>query len=38
MSVIKENPRMESRILVAIAENWEITVRKKRGLFSDALQ
>lgn len=38
MSVIKENPRMESRILVTIAESWETTVRKKRGLFSDALR
>lgn len=37
MSVIKENPRMESRILISIAENWELTVRKKRGLFSDLL-
>lgn len=33
LSVIKENPRMESRILVAVADNWEQTVRKKRGLF-----
>jgi phosphatidylinositol 4-kinase len=37
-SVTKENPRMESRILVAIAENWEITVRKRRGIFSPALK
>lgn len=36
-SVAKENPRMESRILVAIAENWETTVRKRRGIFSPAL-
>ncbi|KAF2109092.1 hypothetical protein BDV96DRAFT_586559 [Lophiotrema nucula] len=37
LSVIKENPRMESRILTVIAENFENTVRKKRGLFSAAL-
>lgn len=36
-SVAKENPRMESRILVAIAENWETTVRRRRGIFSTAL-
>ncbi|KAF2832232.1 hypothetical protein CC86DRAFT_313123 [Ophiobolus disseminans] len=36
-SVTKENPRMESRILVAIAENWETTVRKRRGIFSTSL-
>ncbi|EAT89133.2 hypothetical protein SNOG_03928 [Parastagonospora nodorum SN15] len=36
-SVTKENPRMESRILVAIAENWETTVRKRRGIFSPSL-
>ncbi|KAF2810160.1 phosphatidylinositol 4-kinase-like protein STT4 [Mytilinidion resinicola] len=38
MSVIKENPRMESRILIAITENWEATVRRKRGMFSEALR
>jgi phosphatidylinositol 4-kinase len=37
-SVIKENPRMESRVLVAIAENWENTVRNKRGIFSPILR
>jgi phosphatidylinositol 4-kinase len=37
-SVTKENPRMESRILVAIAENWENTVRKRRGIFSPTLR
>ncbi|RMZ74051.1 phosphatidylinositol 3 [Pyrenophora seminiperda CCB06] len=37
-SIAKENPRMESRILVAIAENWENTVRKRRGIFSPALR
>ncbi|KAF2014699.1 phosphatidylinositol 4-kinase-like protein STT4 [Aaosphaeria arxii CBS 175.79] len=38
MSVIKENPRMESRILVAIAECWETTVRMRKGIFSDTLR
>lgn len=37
-SVIKENPRMESRVLVAIAETFESTVRKRRGLFSPLLR
>ncbi|KAF9692335.1 hypothetical protein EKO04_009440 [Ascochyta lentis] len=37
-SVIKENPRMESRVLMAIAENFENTVRKRRGLFSPSLR
>lgn len=37
-SVIKENPRMESRVLVAIAENFESTVHKRRGLFSPLLR
>ena len=37
-SVTKENPRMESRILVAIAENWENTVRRRKGIFSPALR
>ena len=38
MGVIKENPLMESRILVEIAENWESTVRKRRGLFDRRLR
>ncbi|OSS54503.1 hypothetical protein B5807_01599 [Epicoccum nigrum] len=37
-SVIKENPRMESRVLVAIAENFESTVRKRKGMFNPALR
>jgi phosphatidylinositol 4-kinase len=37
-SVIKENPRMESRVLAAIAENFESTVRKRKGLFNPALR
>jgi phosphatidylinositol 4-kinase len=36
--VIKENARMESRILAEIAESWENTVRQRRGLFDKRLQ
>ncbi|KKY13877.1 putative phosphatidylinositol 3-kinase 3 [Diplodia seriata] len=35
LSIIKENPRMESRILVEIAENFEKTVRRRLGLFDE---
>lgn len=35
LSIIKENPRMESRILVEIAENFEKTVRSRIGLFDE---
>jgi len=35
LGVINENPRMEPRILMEIAENWESTVRKRLGIFSD---
>ena len=38
MSVIKESVRMESRILVSVAEFWEHSVRTKQGLFSDVLR
>lgn len=38
LGVIKENPRMESRILIEVAENWENTVRRKLGLFNTKLQ
>jgi phosphatidylinositol 4-kinase len=38
MGVIKENARMESRIFAEIAENWESTVRNRRGLFDKRLQ
>ena len=37
MGVIKENARMESRIFVEIARNWEQTVRQRRGLFDRKL-
>lgn len=38
MSVIKENPRMETRVLVEIAENWENSIHKRKGLFNAAYQ
>ena len=38
LGIINENPRMESRILVEIAENWERTVRRKLGVFNDRFQ
>jgi phosphatidylinositol 4-kinase A len=38
MGVIKENARMESRIFVEIAEEWEKTVRMRRGLFDPRLE
>ncbi|MCJ1350789.1 MAG: phosphatidylinositol-4- kinase [Icmadophila ericetorum] len=38
LGVINENPWMESRILVEIAENWEKTIQNRLGVFSIALQ
>ncbi|KAI9718337.1 MAG: phosphatidylinositol-4- kinase [Chrysothrix sp. TS-e1954] len=35
--VIKENPYMESRLLVELTENWTSTVRGRIGVFSDRL-
>lgn len=37
MGIINEKPRMQSRILVEIAQHWEESVRKKIGLFSDKI-
>jgi len=34
MGVIKENPRMEARILVEVAEHWEGSVRQRKGFFN----
>lgn len=34
LGVINENPKMEPRILIEIARNWENTVRCKEGAFS----
>lgn len=38
MGVINENPFMQSRILVEIAENWERTVHSKKGAFNEEFQ
>ncbi|KAL8939206.1 MAG: hypothetical protein Q9211_002847 [Gyalolechia sp. 1 TL-2023] len=38
LGVINENPRMESRILTEIAEQWESTVLRRIGAFSSKLQ
>lgn len=35
MGVIKENPRIEPRILVEVAEQWIRTVQQKIGVFND---
>ncbi|KAF2973077.1 hypothetical protein GQX73_g651 [Xylaria multiplex] len=34
LGVINENPRMEPRLLSEIAQQWEVTIQKKRGLFN----
>ncbi|KAI1438011.1 phosphatidylinositol 3 [Xylaria sp. CBS 124048] len=34
LGVINENPRMESRLLCEIAQQWEVTIQKKLGLFN----
>ncbi|OBT81912.1 hypothetical protein VE02_09422 [Pseudogymnoascus sp. 03VT05] len=33
--VINENPRMESRIIMEIAQQWENTIHMKKGVFND---
>ena len=38
LGVINENTRLEPRILMEIAANWEHTVRSKLGVFSDSFQ
>ncbi|GAB7357443.1 hypothetical protein MBLNU459_g8368t1 [Dothideomycetes sp. NU459] len=38
MGVVKENAKQESRILAEIATNWEMTVQRKRGIFSQSFQ
>ena len=38
LGVINENPRMEPRILVEIAEHWEHTIQQKIGIFDDKFQ
>ncbi|CAJ2501429.1 Uu.00g042820.m01.CDS01 [Anthostomella pinea] len=36
LGVMNENPRMESRILAEIAQQWEITIQRRLGLFNPA--
>ena len=38
LGVINENPIMEPRILTEIAQNWEATVLKNAGVFSEKLR
>lgn len=35
LGVINENPRMEPRILVEVAQQWETTIQKKLGIFNE---
>ncbi|KAK0656028.1 hypothetical protein B0T16DRAFT_451649 [Cercophora newfieldiana] len=37
LGVMNENPRMESRILAEIAQQWELSVQRRRGLFSPTI-
>lgn len=34
LGVINENPRMEPRILMEVAQQWETTVRRRLGIFN----
>lgn len=34
LGVINENPRMESRLLIEIAQQWEATVHRRVGIFN----
>lgn len=35
LGVINENPRMEPRLLTEIAQQWEVTIQRKVGIFND---
>lgn len=37
LGIVKENPALESRILVEIAAGWEASIRRKKGLFHPTL-
>ena len=37
LGVMNENPRMESRLLAEIAQQWEFTIHNRLGLFNPAL-
>lgn len=36
LGVIKENPSLETRVLVEVAQGWENSVRQKKGFFNQA--
>lgn len=38
LGVVKENPSLESRILVEVASGWENSVRLEKGFFNSAFQ
>lgn len=38
LGVINENPRTESRILAEIAEAWERTIKRKKGIFDPSFE
>jgi phosphatidylinositol 4-kinase A len=38
LGVMNENPKMEPRLLMEIAQQWEFTIQKKLGLFSTAIR
>ncbi|RFU24495.1 hypothetical protein B7463_g11850, partial [Scytalidium lignicola] len=35
MGIINDNPRMESRILMEVAQQWEATVHRRLGIFNN---
>ncbi|SPO04224.1 related to phosphatidylinositol-4-kinase [Cephalotrichum gorgonifer] len=37
LGVINENPRLEPRLLAEIAEQWELTIQRRLGLFNPVL-
>ena len=38
LGVVKENPNLESRVLVEIASGWEASLRLKKGFFDTSFQ
>ena len=38
LGVMNENPRMESRILIEIAEHWEHSIEQQMGVFDSKFQ
>jgi len=38
LGVIHENPSTESRILAEVAEAWETTVQRKKGIFDPSFE